>query len=320
MIGVVVAATGAAVVAGATGEPVPLQMPMLAVIDRDKYHTSIPLPDGGFFMPRLLLSLATILVAISAVIAQDASGPVKDKNLEAVLRSILREPKADLKDDLLAKVYILEAPGKSIKDLSGLEKCKNLQLIRLDKNQIVNLTPLKELVNVQSLDLNDNQIESVEPLAGLTRLAYLQLGNNKIASVEPLKGLVNLNTLSVAGNQISDLKPLEPLVKLWTLDASRNKIKDLTPVSKLTRLSTLGLSSNVIGDVGPLGSLTDLSLLMIDKNQIKDLSPLLKAAEVDAKGAKRFAPYLRLYVADNPIENRGQLDALKSVGVRVTEK
>ena len=91
----------------------------------------------------------SILFVTAPVWAGGSPGPIKDKNLEAALRAVLHEPKADLKDDVLAKVYILEATGKDIKDLSGLEKCKNVQLIRFDKNKIVDLGPLKVDADVE---------------------------------------------------------------------------------------------------------------------------------------------------------------------------
>jgi len=61
---------------------------------------------------------------------------IPDKNLEAAIRAVLHEPKAELTDEKLANVYDLEADGKQISDLSGLEKCKNLALIKLSRNQI----------------------------------------------------------------------------------------------------------------------------------------------------------------------------------------
>src|SRR6476620_7319674 len=71
------------------------------------------------------------------------AGPFADKNLEEAVRAVLKhEPKAELTDEKLQNVYVLEAPGKSIKDLSGLEKCKNLALLRLSKNQVRDLAPL----------------------------------------------------------------------------------------------------------------------------------------------------------------------------------
>src|SRR6266508_2468922 len=57
------------------------------------------------------------------------AGPIADKNLETAVRAVLQEPKADLTDEKLNNVFVLEAAGKEIKSLAGLEKCKNLALL-----------------------------------------------------------------------------------------------------------------------------------------------------------------------------------------------
>src|SRR3954454_23436547 len=87
-----------------------------------------------------------------------AAGPFPDKNLEAAVRATLQNPKGDLTDELLRNVSVLEANGKSIKDLTGLEKCKNLLGLTLASNQIADLSPLKDLTQLQTLDLSKNQV------------------------------------------------------------------------------------------------------------------------------------------------------------------
>jgi internalin A len=72
-----------------------------------------------------------------------------------------------------------------------------------------------------------------------------------------------------------------------------------------------------------LSKQTELSLLLIERNQIKDLKPLVEAAKADSAGAKRFAPYLRLYLAGNPLPDSvksAQLTELKAAGVRLEER
>ena len=85
---------------------------------------------------------------------------------------------------------------------------------------------------------------------------------------------------------------------------------------------TLELKDNQITDLTPLGKQTELSLLMLERNKIADLAPLVNAAKADAEGPKRFAPYLRLYLAGNPLAAETkpkQLAALKSYGVRLED-
>src|SRR5207253_7915650 len=85
-----------------------------------------------FFMRRFFgLGLVWLLVTHAAVNA----APFTDKNLETAVRAVLQNPKGDLTDEVLRNVYILEASGKSIKDLTGLEKCKNLASRKLSNNE-----------------------------------------------------------------------------------------------------------------------------------------------------------------------------------------
>jgi hypothetical protein len=94
-------------------------------------------------------------------------------------------------------------------------------------------------------------------------------------------------------------------------------------MANLTKLVTVDLHDNQIIDVGPLAKLQVVSLLNFSKNRIADLGPLVDSCKADAAGAKRFAPYLRLYLAGNPVltdaAKKGQLDALKAAGVRLED-
>ena len=59
--------------------------------------------------------------------------------------------------------------------------------------------------------------------------------------------------------------------------------------------------------------------MFLNNNKIKDLAPLVEAAKKDFEGQKRFAPFWRLYVGDNPLsdEAKKQLEELKRYGKRV---
>lgn len=238
---------------------------------------------------------------------------IADKNLEAAIRAVLQEPKAPLTETNLLNVYVLEAASKGIANLQGLDKCKNLALLKLTNNQVADLSPLKELVNLQSLDLANNKITDIGPLARLTKLQYLELSNNQVQNVTPLSKLTALSALYLSNNKVADIKPLGELTKLSSLSLGKNQVKDISALATVNRLTTLDLNDNQIEDIRPLMKQTELSLLMLERNKISDLSPLTQMAKADAAGAKRFAPYLRLYLKGNP----SPLDELKKIGVRV---
>jgi Leucine-rich repeat (LRR) protein len=245
---------------------------------------------------------------------------IPDKNLEAALRSVLRDVKGEFTDQNLANVYVLEADGKSISNLSGLEKCKNLAQLKLSHNQIVDLTPLKDLANLQSLDLANNKITDVTPLKGLVALQYLELSHNEIAKIEPLAGLTKLSALYLSHNKVTDIGPVGSLTNLASLYLDHNQVHDLSPLAKVTKLNCLDLKDNAIKDLAPLAKQTELRILCLERNQVADLASLVAACKADAEGEKRFAPYLQLYLTGNPLSDSAksqQVAALKGYGVRV---
>ena len=238
---------------------------------------------------------------------------------EAVRRELHLKPDEELTAEGLRNLYFLRAKDAGITRLDGLEKAVNLALIDLGGNAVSNLGPLAPLATLQSLDLTGNEVAALDPLAGLTGLQYLKADGNRVTDLRPLGGLERLSALYLSGNRVTDLGPLEGLEKLTSLDLAGNDVTDVGPLADLAWLSTVTLSDNRITDVGPLAGLSDLRFLILTGNAIEDLSPLAAAAEKDAAGPRRFAPYLRLYLAGNPLSDAaaGQVERLKAAGVRV---
>jgi hypothetical protein len=269
--------------------------------------------------------LAIVLAMAFGHVAADSSWavPIPDKNLEAALRANVFDKKNkpdELTEADLGNIFVLDGSGKGIANLSGLEHCKNLASLKLSKNEIVDLAPLKGLTNLQSLDLASNKIADAAPLAGLTKLQYLELSHNQIANVGPLSGLSALSALYLTDNQIADVAPLGGLAKLSSLYLGKNKLTAIQPLAGVTKLSTLELKENEISDIAPLAKQTELRYLFLEKNKIADLAPLVEAAKADAEGPKRFAPFLNLFLAENPLSDAAksaQLPALQGFGVRV---
>lgn len=276
-----------------------------------RHRTSIPLARSDPPMTKLLAAS----FALFAVAAAVQAGPVKvpDKNLEEALKKVLLEPKEGLTDENMVNVFVLEVSKKGVKDLSGLEKCKNLAQLRANDNEISDLKALKDLTNLQSLDLEKNMVSDITPLAGLTKLQYLHLGGNKVTKLDALKDLTALSALYLSKNDISDVAPLAKLTKLSSLYLDGNKVSDLKPLAGITRLSDLDLKENAIADVSPLTKQTDLKHLFLQKNKITDLKPLVDWLKADAKGEMRVAPYLFLYVQDNPLSDEAKAKQLKEL-------
>ena len=161
----------------------------------------------------------------------------------------------------------LNAAGRGISDLTGLEYATNLTSLNLGEFYYYWVWPP---------ELRTNQIEDIIPLAGLIRLKSLNLSNNQISDISALSGLTDLETLILYNNKITDISALSGLSNLTSLDLERNQIMDITPLSGLTNLKSLELSSNSIVDTSTLSTLTGLESLLLNRNGLTTIPELTK--------------------------------------------
>lgn len=266
----------------------------------------------------VLLTFA-VLLPHRFTFADDANVP--DPQLREVLEKILR--KKDVKENFftienLKKIWFLDASDRGITDITGLEHCYNLGEVRLNGNAIRDVSPLGELRNIQSLNLADNRIADPSPLGKIRKLQYLRLDGNEIEKLDGLTELEALNVLHLGRNRISDIAPIAKLKDLWTLKLDNNQISDISALANL-RVESLDLGHNQITDVSPLKNQPRLTFTFLQGNQITDIRSLLEMARKDAEGDQRFAPYWRLYLAENPLDDESfaLLEELRSIGVRL---
>lgn len=272
---------------------------------------------------RVLLPLL-LFTCSSALWAQDL---FPDKALEAAVRAEVfakRYNQDPLTVDDVKSISQVVGKGKGITNLEGLQHCAALMLIDLENNQISDLTPIKDLKLVQSLTLAGNKLESIAPLENYAKLQYLDVARNAIKDIAPIAKMENMRSLYLSQNQIESLAAVGGLKKLWTLYVAGNPIADFAPVSQLKWLSSFDAKGCNISDLSFLKPLTELSYVMLAENKISDLTVLVEMAQADAAGAKRFAPFWRLYIYGNPFSdaaNQQQIPALKAAGSKVfTEK
>lgn len=264
-----------------------------------------------------------VLCCLLAARVADA-GIIPDKGLEAAVRAQIfekRDKTDELTEDDLKKVFFLDGKKKGIKDLTGLEKCPNLAEINLAGNEIEKVDALKDLKTLQSLDLSKNKIVDIAPLGNVKALQFLELSDNQITTVDAIGELTKLQALYIAGNKITNPAPIGKLTKLSSLDLARNQIADVKEIAPvIARLNLLKLSENQIADLTPFAAAAPRMMLLLEKNKITDLAPLVESCKKDSEGDKRFAPFLRLYLIDNPLSDAAkgaQIEALKGFGVKV---
>ncbi len=224
---------------------------------------------------------------------------IPDPNLAAAIR---QEIGNSITTRTLLNLTRLEASGRGIKNLTGLQHARNLKVLFLNRNEISDLSaldlsalagltqltslilrsnnisdisPLAALKQLTWLDLGNNNISDISPLAVLKKLTWLGLGHNNISDISPLAELKQLNGLGLEGNNISDISALAELKQLKGLDLGfHNSISDISPLAELKQLTSLDLGSNSISDISALAELKQLTKLGLFSNNITDISPL----------------------------------------------
>jgi Leucine-rich repeat (LRR) protein len=262
----------------------------------------------------------SFLLLIPTAFAQDL---FPDKALEAAVRREVFEKRYNAEPltlDDVKSISQVVAKGKGIKSLEGLQNCKALMKLDLEKNEIVDLGPIRDLKLLQSVDLASNQIQSLEPLTGLIAIQYLHIANNSIEDLGPLRGMVKMQSLYASGNKIKKLEPIFALKKLWTLDVAASPIEDLNGIAELRGLQTVNLKGCNVKTIEFAKSMREVRLLILQENPEVDLTALIEACQADAKENRRFAPFLRLYVDDSLVQNASKaawFEELKAIGVRI---
>jgi hypothetical protein len=268
-----------------------------------------------------VLAFASLFAANPALRAEQ---PVHfdDANLKAAVEAALGKTNPTPTDML--SLVALNAHGRGITSLVGLEYATNLATLDLANNHISSLLPLSGLVKLGILELSHNQISSISPLAALTKLVYLlldynqisdlsplsglttladlELGYNKVSNLSPLSGLTDLQIVYLDANQIVDLSPLSGLGNVFCLTLSRNQISSLSPLAGLTNLERLEFYDNRISNISPLAGLTNLQDLGLGRNQIRNISPLASLTNLK-----------ELYLNDNQISDISPLVGLTSL-------
>lgn len=178
----------------------------------------------------VLISLVALLLPASFARA-DEIVTFPDPNLETAIREAIGKPAGDIYQSDLVGLTVLDASGRNIANVTGLDYCTNLLSLHLANNEIGNISPLSNLTSLTSLWLDWNQISDISPLENLTNLTVLGVGaNNQISDISPLSNLTSLTHLHLATNQISDISPLSNLTSLTYLNLYANQISDVFPL------------------------------------------------------------------------------------------
>ncbi|HTI72008.1 MAG TPA: leucine-rich repeat domain-containing protein [Candidatus Limnocylindria bacterium] len=277
----------------------------------------------GLRIYKLLLGLCAVIgVECSLRAATNEVSIFLDRNLENAVRDQVfakRGTNSPLTAMDVATVSTVVGRGRGITNLTGLEHCTALALLDLSGNKITDLSPLADLKQLQSATFTSNQIGDVGPLARINALQYLELSHNQVKDTAPLATLSHLSSLYLQDNRLTTLGPVTNLTRLTTLYVDGNKLKSLAGLEKIPRLGMLSAAHNSIEDITPVAALTEPTFLILAHNRIKDVAPLYKALTNDLAGNQRFAPFVRIYLQENPLKRAAKKDLadLAKRGVKI---
>ena len=208
---------------------------------------------------------------------KDTHAWMPDPALRETVREELGLPAAaPLTKDNMQELERLNADGRGIVDIKGLEFAQNLVDLHLgdDGNYVTDLSPLATLTSLRNLNVGGNQIADLRPIVNLMNLTGLSLWNNQVPDISSLGSLTSLTYLNLANNRVGDLSPLTNLRNLEVLDLFANEVENIVPLAGLKNLKELILTDNRVGDLSPLTELTELRTVLLKGNPIKDLTPL----------------------------------------------
>ncbi|KAJ3339723.1 NADH dehydrogenase (ubiquinone) complex I, assembly factor 6 [Gonapodya sp. JEL0774] len=135
---------------------------------------------------------------------------------------------------------VLRLDGNRLKELSGLERCAELEVVELAEQESANLAgvEVRLLRSVQRLDLASNVFGSLELLADFSKLEHLDVSSCSLRgslTKQFGKGTPNLLTLNLAHNKIVGLSSVKYLSRLKRLVVFDNEVTDFGETIKSLR-------------------------------------------------------------------------------------
>lgn len=233
--------------------------------------------------PKKLLFLLVSLLLLAGFwpLAKLADPEVRflDPNLEQVIREKINQPTKPIYRTHVLKITELDASGKGITRLDGIEALRRLSVLNLEDNFVEDLSPLASLGLLSELNLNNNQITNLEavnfdrirrlPLRSLSLRHNVDEAQNRLVDIGLLSELRQLESLDLRDNHVADISPLAGLGSLQQLNLRENHVKNIQPVQFLTGLVYLNIHSNPIeSGLSALGNLHNLQTLIMRNVEI----------------------------------------------------
>ena len=119
-----------------------------------------------------------------------------DPNLRtAVAEALGKSPNAPITAEEMGGLKELNAEGRGIRDLTGVQFATNLRLINISDNQVTDISPIAGLIELRDLRITGNPVSNILPVRSLTNLTHLWFRRCQVSDLSPVAGLINLEEL-----------------------------------------------------------------------------------------------------------------------------
>jgi len=236
-----------------------------------------------------------------------------DPNLDRVIRQEIYRPTGSILNVDLLGIKELDLSGLDIKDLTGLEHCRNMKVLTINDAQIADFSPISSMHGLMWLYLENDHISDVSFVSDLRALRILDLAGNGVSDLSPVAGFPWLWKIFLTNNNVRSLVPLPYGRELFL---AGNEITSLALLADSPSLRVLDISGNKVSDISVLKQFPHLRNLDLSGNKITDLQPLVDNPGVDKNDI--------VDVRGNPLDLSSgsmvteQLEQLRSRGVQVT--
>ncbi len=117
----------------------------------------------------LVLSLLILVSFAASSLAQEVSIP--DPGLNAAVREALQIPTGPLTEQDMLNLTVLEARGRNVSSIEGLQAARNMVVLDLQSNVLTSFSLPSSLTNLETLDVSLNSLTNCSLPSGLTNLA-----------------------------------------------------------------------------------------------------------------------------------------------------
>ena len=203
---------------------------------------------------RTIFNIILTLILLGLVIStrgQEVSIP--DPGLNAAVRDALQIPRAPLTEQDLLNLIVLDASGRDVKSITGLEFARNLAVLDLQVNSLTNFSLPNALTNLSTLDLTGNLLTNCTLPAGMTNLAKIVLETNALKTVTLPPGLTGLNDLILDHNQLTNLTLPPDMTNLVVLSVVANPLTTLVLSERLAASKDLSVNLTTLDSLRSQG-------------------------------------------------------------------